>query len=72
MEKKMWKVDALWFLDCMNKWKDSPYRQEREYAGYVKRFFFGDDDAWNLNSLVWKSRKENGELPMSPTVYLIG
>lgn len=71
-EKREWKKEALWYLIHINKWKDSPYRQEREYAGYVKRFFFGDDEAWDLDSPVWKEKQERRKLPLSPTEYLIG
>lgn len=66
-----WKAEALWFILRAKKWANSPYRQEREYAGYVKRFFFGDGEiTFDGNNATWQERKTNRELPMPTNIYL--
>lgn len=66
-----WKTKALRYILLSQDWANSPYRQEREYAGYVKQFFFGSEEiTFDGNNETWQSRKERLELPMSVNAYL--
>lgn len=72
MTRKEWKVAVLPHYMRMKQWLDSPYRQEREYAGYVKRFLFGDGEMNFLTNETWKKRAEERRLPMPANIYLMG
>lgn len=68
-----WKKEALWYILRARDWMGSPYRQEREYARYLKRFFFGDGEiTFDGNNETWQERKKNLELPMPTNIYLYG
>lgn len=68
MTKREWKVKVGWYYLRMLEWLDSPYRRDREYAGYVKRFLFGDGEI-SFDNEVWKKRKEERALPMPFNIY---
>ena len=71
MTNREWKTKALWYLLFINNHPSN--RQDNEYAGYLKRFFFGDGDlTFDGNNDTWKMRKERKELPMPRNIYLFG
>ena len=71
MTTREWKVKALWYIQRARQWRDSPYRREREYADYIRRFLFGDGEiTFDGNNDTWKERKKNLELPMPTNVYM--
>lgn len=70
MPRKSWKVLALVYLNCYSRDNKSECRQDREYAGYIKRFFFGDADFFDLECETWKTRQDARELPMPKNIYL--
>lgn len=71
MTTREWKVEALWYILRSKEWSKSPYRQEREYADYLRRFFFGDEEiSFDGHNEVWKKRKATLDLPMPTNVYL--
>ena len=75
MDLREWKIEALWYIKRAREWSKSPYRQEREYADYIKRFLFGDckialDDLDFRDNETWQIRKIRRELPMPTNVYL--
>lgn len=73
MTKQEWKTQALGYILRAKEWADSPYRQEREYASYLKRFFFGDGEiTFNGKNDTWKMRAERLDLPMPANIYLYG
>ena len=75
MSRRQWIVEAYLYRRLAIKWANSPYRREQEYAGYVKRFLFGDgeininndNEVWNNE--VWKTRKAERALPMPFNIY---
>lgn len=71
MTRRQWLVEVYWYYRKAVEWANSPYRQEREYAGYVKRFLFGDGEI-SFDNKVWKARKEARSLPMPLNIYLAG
>lgn len=71
MDVREWKVEALWYIKRAREWADSPYRREREYAGYIKRFLFGDGEiTFDGKNETWQMRKAKRELPMPTNVYM--
>lgn len=73
MDKFEWKKEALWYILKCREWENSPYRQEREYSNYVKRFLFnGEEITFDGSNSTFRMRLESRQLPMSPTEYLIG
>lgn len=69
--KRIWKYEALHYLLRCEKWLNSPYRREQEYANYLKRFFFGDGEiTYDGNNETWQNRMKRRELPMPTNVYL--
>ena len=72
MTKREWKVEAYWYIIRAKDWLNSPNRREREYARYIKRFFFGDGEiVFDGNNDVWRMRKVNLELPMPTNIYML-
>lgn len=67
---KEWKKGALWFIQYA-RGLESGGRLDREYAGYVKRFFFGEHDWSDLQCAEWKRAEEAGLLPMSFNTWWI-
>lgn len=73
MDKREWKTQALWYLIRCKNWKNSKYRQEREYAHYLERFFFGDGElSFDCKNETFRMRMERHELPMPTNIYLYG
>ena len=71
MTAREWKKEAAIYIFRARKWENSKYRQEREYAAYVKRFFFGEGNiTFEGNNETWKKRKAERSLPMPVNVYL--
>ena len=72
MTSREWKTQALWYIKRALAWQDSPYRREREYANYIKRFLFGDGEiTFDGNNETWKRRKAERTLPMPTNIYMI-
>ena len=77
MKYTEWKSEVVWYLERARSWKNSKYRQEREYANYLLRFFFGTSDVdvtkpWDWSNETWKAVKARQELPMPTNIYLYG
>ena len=73
MTDREWKTKALGYLIRMKEWRNSPYRQEREYSNYLKRFFFGEcEPTLDGKNETWQKRRKMRELPMSTNMYLYG
>lgn len=72
MTDREWKVEALWYLVTARKMENSKIRIDREWAGYVKRFFFGEGD-WSFDGKneTWQLRKARKVLPLSLTQYYV-
>jgi len=70
MTAREWKKEVAIYIFRARKWENSNYRQEREYAAYVKRFLFGDGEFFDCNNETWKKRKAERSLPMPVNVYL--
>lgn len=70
MTRREWKVEVYPYYRRMLEWMNSPYRREKEYALYVKRFLFGDGEISIFDNEVWKKRAEERALPMPANVYL--
>ena len=71
MTRREWRTQALGYILRARKWMESPYRMEREYARYVKRFLFGDGDiVFDGNNETWKIRERYQQLPMPVNAYL--
>ena len=71
MTDREWKAKALWYILRARDWANSSSRLEREYAGYVKRFLFGEEEiTFDGNNETWKMRRKYQQLPMSTNSYL--
>ena len=66
-----WKLMALRDILSAREKEQSKYRIDREWAGYVKRFFFGDGDWFDLDCEQWHRRMERQELPLSLVHYYV-
>lgn len=73
MTKQEWRKEALWYILYAKKNLNSKYRQDREYASYVKRFLFGDGEiTFDGKNDTWQMRMAKLDLPMPRNIYLMG
>lgn len=69
-EQKEWKVRALGYILEAVRYEKSGGRLEREWAEYIKRFFFGEGGRWHdLECEAWKEKSEFRKLPLSFTQW---
>lgn len=71
-EQRNWKADMIPYLTIMKTYyKDSKAsRHDRDYATYLKRFFFGDAEIMDFASETWNIRLNTMDRPLPRNIYL--
>jgi len=80
MDARDWKVEALRDLQFILKIKkqkeagERVCRDDRDYAGYLERFYFGEGELTYAvkDCEEFQKRKANRNIPMPRNIYLYG
>ena len=79
MSRGEWKEEALrdiLFIHKVQRQREAGEKVSRydsDYAGYLKRFYFGDDEeAYGGKNKTWTARITNRDIPMPRNIYLFG